>query len=74
MKFSTDQQYFIDVLEGVKNGYWAHWYNSTKKWTWRTSGTEFPADDANQTWDDPRWGQFILYIEVSRFIFYTYLN
>ena len=56
--------YFIDLLKGDKTP-WDDWYRSSRSWTWQTSGNPFPADDADQNWNDAQWDRFVLYVKVS---------
>ena len=59
----SETYYYIDLLKGHKTD-WDDWYRSSRSWTWQTSGNQFPANDANQNWNDANWDKFVLYVKV----------
>ena len=62
----ADDYYIIARLRGDKTEWGADkWYKPEYSWTWTASGIAFPAGDADQNWDDAKWGDFILEIDKT---------
>ena len=59
----SETYYYIDLLKGDETS-WDDWYRSSRSWTWQTSGNQFPANDANQNWNNANWDKFVLYVPV----------
>ena len=66
--FSADDYFYVDLLKGSTTP-WPNWYGSSKTWTWATSGTAFPASDADQNWDGIDGKPFVVWIDVSYTLF-----
>ena len=63
----AEENYYIDLLKGDRTD-WDDWYRSSRTWTWQTSRNQFPANDANQNWNNANWDKFVLYVKVRFYL------